>query len=65
VAARVARFPPTSSSTWLPESATEWIASASIDEAPVTRKATNLAMAIPRLASKAAMIAVVPPCPPP
>jgi hypothetical protein len=36
------------------------MASASIEEAPVTRNATNLATAMPRLASSAAMIAFVP-----
>ena len=36
--------------TWLPESATECTDSASIEEEPVTRKPTNLAMAIARLA---------------
>src|SRR5919112_1980412 len=46
VAARAARLPPTSSSTWLPESATEWIASASIEDAPVTRNAMNFAVAV-------------------
>ncbi len=42
-------------------SATEWTDSASIDEAPVMRNATNLAIAMPVLASNAAMIALVPP----
>ena len=37
------------------------MASASIEEAPVKAKATNLATAIPRLAKKAARIALVPP----
>ena len=44
-----------------PESATEWTDSASIDEEPVTRKATNLVTAMPRLASSAATTALVPP----
>ena len=42
-------------------SATLWMASASIDDAPVKTKATNLAMASPRLAKRAARIAFVPP----
>ena len=41
-AARAARLPPMSSSTWLPESASEWIDSASIEREPVSRNATNL-----------------------
>jgi hypothetical protein len=44
-------------------SATEWIDSASIDEAPVTRNPTNFAIAIPRLARNAAAIAfLLPSC---
>jgi hypothetical protein len=43
----------------LPVSATEWIDSASIEAAPVNRNATNLAIAIPRLARNAAKIARV------
>ena len=39
--------PPSSSSSWLPESATEWIASASIDDDPVSANATNLVIAMP------------------
>ena len=54
-------FPPSSSSTWLPESATEWIASASIELTPVRKNATNFVTAIPRLASSAATTALVPP----
>src|SRR5262245_46571283 len=42
---------------WLPVSATEWIASASIDAEPVNTKAANLLSAIPRFARNAAMIA--------
>ena len=38
-------------------SAKEWIASASIEAAPVTMKPITLAIAIPRLAMKAATIA--------
>ncbi len=45
---------------WLPESATEWIASASIDENPVRKNATNFVTAIPRFARSAAMTARVP-----
>ena len=48
----------------MPESATEWIDSASIDAEPVITKPTNLATAMPALASSAAMTALVP-CPPP
>ncbi|GAA3130990.1 hypothetical protein GCM10020001_061300 [Nonomuraea salmonea] len=59
--ALAARLPPTSSSTWLPESATEWMPSASIDEEPVKTAATNLATAIAKFADNAAMIALVPP----
>src|SRR5215211_6677362 len=55
--ARSATRPPTISMAWLPESATEWNASASIEEAPVSRKPTNLATAMPRLASRAAITA--------
>ncbi len=58
---RLARLPPSSSRPWLPESATEWIDSASIDDDPVSRKATNLVTAMPRLAASAAMIALLPP----
>jgi hypothetical protein len=43
----------------LPASATEWIDSASIEAAPVNTNATNLAIAIPRLARNAAKIARV------
>ena len=39
--ALAARGPPRKSSPWLPVSATEWIASASIDAEPVIAKATN------------------------
>ena len=42
-------------------SATECTASASIDDDPVIRKPTNLAIAMPAFASSAAMIALVPP----
>src|SRR5215468_8761387 len=48
-------------STWLPESATEWIASASIDEEPLSPNAMNLVAAMPRLAPSAARMARVPP----
>ena len=47
---------------WFPESATEWKASASIEDAPVTRKPANLATAMPRLARSAATTAILP-CP--
>ena len=50
-----------SSRIWLPESATEWIASASIEENPVRKNARNLVAAIPRFARSAAMTARVPP----
>ena len=55
------RRPPRSSSTWLPVSATECTASASIEADPETAHAMNLVIAIPRFASIAAMIALVPP----
>ncbi len=50
-----------SSSTWLPASATEWIASDSIELDPVTAKAPNLVIAMPVLAASAATTALVPP----
>jgi hypothetical protein len=50
---------PSSSIAWLPESATEWKASASIEDAPVIRNPMNLAAAMPRLARRAAMTAMV------
>ena len=43
----------------MPESATEWMASASIDEAPVSRNARNFVTAIPVLARSAATTALV------
>ena len=52
------RRPPTSSSTWLPESTTEWTPSASIDDEPVKANATNLLTAMPRLAPSAATMAL-------
>ncbi len=52
-----ARRSPKSRSPWLALSATEWIDSASIDAAPVSRNATNLPTATPRLAPSAAKIA--------
>src|SRR5580692_3736598 len=48
---------PTNSSTWLPVSATECTDSASIDADPVSRNATNLITAMPRLAANAASTA--------
>ena len=54
---RVDLFDPSSSSPWLPESAIEWIDSASIDAAPVSSQAMSLVTAMPRLATSAAMIA--------
>src|SRR5690606_29620094 len=48
-------------SAWLPESATEWADSASMEEDPVARNATNFPAAIAKFASRAAMIALVPP----
>ena len=56
-ALRSARWPPSISSAWFPVSASEWTASASRPAEPVMMNPTNLAMAIPRLARKAAMIA--------
>src|SRR3954454_15190187 len=50
-----------SSSSWLPESATEWIDSASIELDWVSRNATNFVRAMPRLAASAARMARVPP----
>src|SRR5258705_1398394 len=61
VASRRDRLPPSSSSPWLPESATEWIDSASIDEEPVSANAANLVTAMPMFAPSAATIALVPP----
>src|SRR5215212_2903687 len=52
------RFRPRNNKPWFPVSATEWIDSASIDAEPVTAKAKNLEIAIPRLARNAAMIAL-------
>src|SRR6266404_8325377 len=51
--ARLASFMPNSSSTRLPQSAAEWIASASIALEPVTAAATALAIRIPLLAPSA------------
>ncbi|GGY23763.1 hypothetical protein GCM10010384_33720 [Streptomyces djakartensis] len=45
----------------MPESATECTDSASIDDEPLKRNATNFATAIARLAASAATIALVPP----
>ena len=45
----------------MPESATEWMASASIEENPVRKKARNFVAAIPRFARSAATTALVPP----
>ncbi|GAB2759020.1 hypothetical protein GCM10027090_31780 [Sinomonas soli] len=45
----------------MPESATEWIASASIDEDAVSAKARNFITAIDRFAVSAATTALVPP----
>ncbi|GHB83178.1 hypothetical protein GCM10010347_62560 [Streptomyces cirratus] len=45
----------------MPESASEWTLSASIDDEPLKTKATNLAAAMARLAASAATIALVPP----
>src|SRR5260370_38708593 len=52
-----------SSSAWLPESATEWTDSASIDAEPVITNATNLVAAMPRLAANAASTDLRPPKP--
>ena len=51
------RRPPRNSRPWFPVSATEWMASASIEADPVTANATNFAAAMPRLARNAATIA--------
>ena len=53
--------PRLSSSTWLPESATECTPSASIEVDPVIAAATNLATATPRFAPNAVPTARVPP----
>src|SRR5258707_15818041 len=52
-----------SSSAWLPESATEWTDSASIDAEPVITNATNFVAAMPRLAANAASTDLLPPEP--
>jgi hypothetical protein len=59
VGARRPDRPPSASRAWLPVSATEWIDSANIEAAPVNRNATNLTIAMPRLARNAARIARV------
>src|SRR3954451_18339838 len=61
VAVRPARLPPSSNRPWFPESATEWMASASIEEAPVSRNARNFMTAMPVFASRAATTALLPP----
>ena len=53
--------PPSSSSSWLPESASECTPSASIELEPEKNHAMNFVIAIPRFARNAAMIAFVPP----
>src|SRR5690606_33629767 len=53
--------PPSISSSWFPESATEWIASASIEADPESAHAMNFATAMPRFARSAATIALLPP----
>ena len=45
----------------LQASATEWVASASIEEIPERRKAMNMVIAIPVLSIHAAATALVPP----
>src|SRR6185436_5444962 len=52
-AMRFASLIPNSSSTWLPQSAAEWIASAIIALEPVTAAAAPLAIRIPLLAASA------------
>jgi hypothetical protein len=47
--------------TWLPESASEWTPSASIDDDPEKAQAMNFVTAMPRFALSAAMIALLPP----
>src|SRR3954451_9186228 len=49
------------SSSWFAESASEWTPSASIDADPEKNAATNLVTAMPRLAPRAATMALVPP----
>src|SRR5262249_39306270 len=44
---------PRSSSAWLPQSANEWIASASMEDEPVIQAAVALATKIPKLADSA------------
>ena len=55
-----ASLPPSSSSSWLPASATEWMASASIDAEPEKNQAMNFVMAMPVFAKNAATTAFVP-----
>jgi hypothetical protein len=50
------------SKIWLPESAIEWMPSASIDAEPENAAAMNLVTAIPMFARSAAMIARMEPC---
>ena len=52
-AGRSARRMPTSSSTWLAVSTSEWMPSASIADEPVTNAAANLVTAMARLAANA------------
>src|SRR3954465_9262996 len=59
VARRRAERPPRRSSPWLPESATEWTPSASIEDDPVMANAMNLMTAMPRFAPSAAMTALL------
>jgi len=49
-------FSPRNSNPWFPQSANEWIDSASMAPEPVIMAATVFVMAMPRLASKANMI---------
>src|SRR5690242_14716449 len=52
----LASFKPHSRSAWLPQSAYEWIASASIEEEPVNTAPAVLARAIAKLAARAKTI---------
>jgi hypothetical protein len=58
---RLAFRPPTNSSSWLPASATECTASASIDADPEKNHAMNFVTAMPVFARNAARMALCPP----
>ena len=61
VAARLARLPPISSSTWFPESASECTDSASIEDEPRKQERDELRDRDPEVRASAARIALVPP----